>query len=241
MKNPGWANNRGSPPYISRNSSYQILPFPNAPAAMTFRAKATCGDEDGSISSLGLRSDFYVLKYVRTQEHTTKVPNLNPTWWLNYVFFTDQERGGKRGLLFHRWGGLGNHRYGMGFSGDTISVWDSLAFQPHFTAIAANVGFAFWSHDIGGHMPGGIEPELYLRWIQWGIFSPILRTHTTKNPGAERRIWAYPEPYADLMRQCFLRRYALQPYIYTEARKTYDTGLAFLHPLYFEWPEAPQA
>jgi alpha-glucosidase (family GH31 glycosyl hydrolase) len=175
------------------------------------------------------------------QEDTTAIPGLNPTWWLNYVFFTDQEREGKRALLFHRWGGLGNHRYEIGFSGDTISVWASLAFQPYFTATAANVGYAYWSHDIGGHMPGAIEPELYLRWIQWGIFSPILRTHTTKNPDAERRIWAYPEPYSDLMHGSFLRRYAMQPYIYTEARRTYDTGVAFLHPLYYDWPEAPQA
>jgi hypothetical protein len=68
-----------------------------------------------------------------------------------------------------------------------------------------------------------------------------LRTHTTKNPDAERRIWAYPEPCSDLMRDSFARRYAMQPYIYTEARKTYDTGLAFLHPLYYDWPEAPEA
>ena len=175
------------------------------------------------------------------QEDTTKLSGLNPTWWLNYIFFSDQQREAKRALLFHRWGGLGNHRYQIGFSGDTISVWDSLAFQPYFTATAANVGYAYWSHDIGGHMPGAIDPELYLRWIQWGIFSPILRTHTTKNPEAERRIWAYPEPYSDLMRDCFTRRYAMQPYIYTEARKTYDTGLAFLHPLYYDWPEAPEA
>ncbi|MGC0775860.1 MAG: TIM-barrel domain-containing protein [Candidatus Acidiferrum sp.] len=183
--------------------------------------------------------DFFWLDW--QQEDTTKIAGLNPTWWLNHVFFTDQEREGKRALLFHRWGGLGNHRYQIGFSGDTISVWDSLAFQPYFTATAANVGYAYWSHDIGGHMPGAIEPELYLRWIQWGIFSPILRTHTTKNPDAERRIWAYPEPYSDLMQQSFTRRYAMQPYIYTEARKTYDTGLAFLRPLYYDWPEAPQA
>jgi alpha-glucosidase (family GH31 glycosyl hydrolase) len=175
------------------------------------------------------------------QEDTTSIAGLNPTWWLNYVFFTDQQRQGKRALLFHRWGGLGNHRYQIGFSGDTISVWDSLAFQPYFTATAANVGYAYWSHDIGGHMPGAIEPELYLRWIQWGSLSPILRTHTTKNPDAERRIWAYPEPYSDLMRESFARRYALQPYIYTEARKTFDTGLALLHPLYYDWPDAPQA
>jgi alpha-glucosidase len=183
--------------------------------------------------------DFWWLDW--QQEPTTKLANVNPTWWLNYVHFTDQEREGKRPLLFHRWGGLGNHRYQIGFSGDTVSVWDSLAFQPWFTATAANVGYAYWSHDIGGHMPGAVDPELYTRWVQFGVFSPILRTHTTKNPDSERRIWAYPEPYSSILRSSFQLRYALQPYIYTEARKTYDTGVAFLRPLYYEWPDANEA
>ena len=183
--------------------------------------------------------DFWWLDW--QQEPNTKTAGVSPTWWLNYVHFTDQEREGKRPLLFHRWGGLGNHRYQIGFSGDTISVWDSLAFQPWFTATAANVGYAYWSHDIGGHMPGAVDPELYTRWIQFGTFSPILRTHTTKNPDSERRIWAYPEPYSDIMRDEFHLRYALIPYIYTEARRTYDTGVAFLRPLYYDWPEAEQA
>ncbi|MFY9936426.1 MAG: TIM-barrel domain-containing protein [Silvibacterium sp.] len=183
--------------------------------------------------------DFWWLDW--QQEANTQTPGVSPTWWLNYVHFSDQEREGKRPLLFHRWGGLGNHRYQIGFSGDTISVWDSLAFQPWFTATAANVGYAYWSHDIGGHMPGGVEPELYTRWIQFGVYSPILRTHTTKNPDSERRIWAYPEPYSGIMRESFHRRYAMQPYIYSESRRTYDTGVAFLRPLYYDWPEAGEA
>jgi alpha-glucosidase len=120
-------------------------------------------------------------------------------------------------------------------------VWPSLAFQPWFTATAANVGYAYWSHDIGGHMPGAVEPELFTRWVQFGTFSPILRTHTTKNPDSERRIWAYPEPFSNILRSAFQLRYALQPYIYTEARRTYDTGVAFSRPLYYDWPEAPDA
>jgi len=183
--------------------------------------------------------DFWWLDW--QQEANTKTPGVSPTWWLNYVHFTDQQREGKRPLLFHRWGGLGNHRYQIGFSGDTISIWDSLAFQPWFTATAANVGYAYWSHDIGGHMPGAVDPELYTRWIQFGAFSPILRTHTTKNPDSERRIWAYPEPFSGIMRYTFHLRYAMEPYIYTESRRTYDTGTAFLHPLYYDWPEADAA
>ena len=183
--------------------------------------------------------DFWWLDW--QQQSTTDLPGVNPTWWLNYVHFTDQQREGKRPLLFHRWGGLGNHRYQIGFSGDTISVWDSLAFQPWFTATAANVGYAFWSHDIGGHMPGAVDPELYTRWIQFGVFSPILRTHTTKNPDSERRIWAYPEPYSAVMRNAYQLREAMQPYLYTEARRTYDTGVAFFRPLYYDWPEEDAA
>jgi len=178
--------------------------------------------------------DFWWLDW--QQEQKTALAGVMPTWWLNYVHFTDQQREGKRPMLFHRWGGLGNHRYQIGFSGDTISVWESLAFQPWFTATAANVGYAYWSHDIGGHMPGAVEPDLYTRWVQFGAFSPILRTHTGNNPDTERRIWAYPEPYASIMRAAFQMRYALQPYIYTEARRTYDTGVAFMRPLYYDWP-----
>ena len=180
--------------------------------------------------------DFWWLDW-QQDPMMTKLPAVSNTWWLNYMHFTDQQREGKRPLLFHRWGGLGNHRYQIGFSGDTVSVWDSLAFQPWFTATAANVGYAYWSHDIGGHMPGAVDPELFTRWVQFGGFSPILRTHTTKNPDSERRIWAYPEPYSSVLRSAFQLRYALQPYIYTEARRTYDTGVAFFRPLYYDWPE----
>jgi alpha-glucosidase (family GH31 glycosyl hydrolase) len=183
--------------------------------------------------------NFWWLDWQQTPD--TKLPGVNNTWWLNYLHFTEQQREGKRPLLFHRWGGLGNHRYQIGFSGDTVSVWDSLAFQPWFTATAANVGYAYWSHDIGGHMPGAVDPELYTRWVQFGAFSPILRTHTTKNPESERRIWAYPEPYSSILRSAFQLRYAMQPYLYTEARRTYDTGVAFLHPLYYDWPNSAPA
>ena len=179
--------------------------------------------------------DFWWLDW--QQQPNTKLPGVNNTWWLNYLHFTDQQREGKRPLLFHRWGGLGNHRYEIGFSGDTISVWPSLAFQPWFTATAANVGYAYWSHDIGGHMPGVVDPEIFTRWVEFGAFSPILRTHTSKNPDAERRIWAYPEPYSSILRSTFQLRHALVPYLYTEARRTFDTGVAFFRPLYYDWPE----
>jgi alpha-glucosidase len=174
-------------------------------------------------------------------DQLTSLPNAQPTWWLNYIHFTDQQREGKRPMILHRWGGLGNHRYQIAFSGDTNSSWEQLGFQFWFTATAANVGFAYWSHDIGGHLPGVIDPELLTRWVQFGGFGPILRTHFTRNPDAERRPWAQPEPYSDILRSAYQLRYALEPYTYTEARKTFDTGIAFFHPLYYDWPDADAA
>ena len=184
--------------------------------------------------------DFFWLDW--QQWSGTSIPGLTPTWWLNYVFFTDMQREGRaRPLIFHRWGGLGNHRYQIGFSGDAFSTWPALQFEEYFTATAANVAFDYWSHDIGGHQPGVVEPEMYTRWIQFGAFSPILRTHTTKNAKSERRIWAYPPAYAEAMRSAFALRYELIPYIYTAARRSYDTGVGLLRPLYYDWPDAPEA
>ena len=187
--------------------------------------------------------DFWWMDW--QQGEKTSIPGLDPLWWLNHLHWQDMknnpDRGNKRPLIFSRWGGLGNHRYQVGFSGDTFCNWASLAFQPYFTSTAGNVGYGYWSHDIGGHQPGAVAPELYTRWIQFGVFSPVLRTHTTTNPAAERRIWKFPARYFEAMRSAFRLRYELIPYIYTAARRAYDTGVSICRPLYYEWPELKEA
>ena len=184
--------------------------------------------------------DFWWLDW--QQWSTTQIPGVNPTFYLNYVFFSDMERQHKsRPLIFHRYGGLGNHRYQIGFSGDTWVTWKSLNFQPYFTITASNVGFGYWSHDIGGHMHGHSDPQLYTRWIQWGAFSPIFRTHCTKSPKIERRIWGYPFNYYKIMRRAELWRHSLIPYIYTASRETYETGVSICRPLYYNYPRRAEA
>ena len=69
----------------------------------------------------------------------------------------------------------------------------------------------------------------------------FLRTHSTRNAAAERRIWAFPEQFFNVARDAFHLRYALLPYIYTTARQAYDTGLPLNRPLYYEWPEHDEA
>ncbi|MDP4173981.1 MAG: glycoside hydrolase family 31 protein [Bacteroidota bacterium] len=186
--------------------------------------------------------DFWWLDWQQWRE-SKELKGLSNTWWLNYTFFTEMEREGlKRPLLFHRWGGLGNHRYQIGFSGDAYCTWDMLSFEPYFTATAANVGYGYWSHDIGGHIPVGnsTNPELYLRWIQFATFSPIVRTHCTKSAEIERRIWKFPDHF-EMMRDALQLRYALAPYIYNSARKAYETGLSICRPMYYDFPEKDEA
>jgi len=184
--------------------------------------------------------DFWWLDWQQWPE-ARQVRNLSNTWWLNHVFFTDMEKNSNnRPLLFHRWGGLGNHRYQIGFSGDTYITWQSLDYQSYFTPTASNVGYGYWSHDIGGHMGGIRDPELYLRWIQSGAFSPILRTHSTKSKDIERRMFMFPE-YYNMMLGALRTRYALNPYIYTAAREAFDSGVSLCRPMYYRYPEALQA
>ena len=185
--------------------------------------------------------DFWWLDW---QQNLTSqyVAGLGETFWCNHVFYNDMRlnRPDRRPLIFHRWGGMGSHRYPIGFSGDTYGTFGSLAFQPYFTATASNVCFGYWGHDLGGHMQiGDPNPELMLRWLQFGVFSPIFRTHGGSQAGTERRIWKY-ENFPSMLKCCNLR-YQLMPYIYTAARQAYDTGISICRPLYYEWPEANEA
>ena len=185
--------------------------------------------------------DFWWMDWQQGEE--TKLPGLDPLPWLNHLHWEDKAKRSKekRPLCFSRFGGLGSGRYPVGFSGDTVIAWETLAYQPYFTATAANVHYGYWSHDIGGHMPGTVPPELYLRWIQFGAYSPILRTHTTKDPNSERRIHEFPAEFSSLMIKAIKERYELVPYIYTECRKAMDTALSLCRPMYFEHSEEKEA
>ena len=186
--------------------------------------------------------DFWWMDW--QQGRTTEIEGVDPLWWLNHLHWEDmernRERAEKRPLIFSRWGGLGNHRYQIGFSGDTFNDWESLAFQPYFTATAGNVGYGYWSHDIGGHQPGPVEDELYARWVQYAVFSPVLRTHSGRDPRAERKIWTFRPDCFEVMREAFRFRYELIPYIYSATRQAHDEGISLCRPLYYEWPEADE-
>ncbi len=185
--------------------------------------------------------DFWWMDWQQGEQ--TSLPGLDPLWWLNHLHFLDLGRDGeRRPFVFSRWGGLGNHRYPIGFSGDTIISWESLAFQPYFTASAANVGYGWWSHDIGGHYGNTEEPELYTRWIQYGVFSPIFRLHATKTPFSDRRPWAFDNVRIfEATRSAMQLRHALIPYLYTMSWRYMNTNQAPIRPMYHDYPNAEAA
>ncbi|TCV93815.1 alpha-glucosidase (family GH31 glycosyl hydrolase) [Luteibacter rhizovicinus] len=193
--------------------------------------------------------DFWWLDWQQWAD-SKAMPGLSNTWWLNHVFFTEMQRhDDARGLIYHRWGGLGNHRYPIGFSGDSVITWTSLAYQPHFTAMASNVLYGYWSHDIGGHTfdksipreDRHLDPELYARWMQYGVFSPVFRTHSAKEASLHKEPWHFGPPYGDAIFDAIRLRYRLAPYIYGASRDAYDTGVSIVRPMYYDWPEHDMA
>ncbi|MRR29045.1 DUF5110 domain-containing protein [bacterium] len=184
--------------------------------------------------------DFWWMDY--QQKRSSKIPGLDPLWLLNHLHYQDLGRDGrKRPFVFSRWGGLGNHRYPIGFSGDTFVSWKTLAYQPYFTSTAANVAYGWWSHDIGGHMVKDQTPELYLRWVQFGVFSPIFRFHSTKKAELERRPWHKPERIYKATKHALQLRHALIPYIYSMAWRAHQTGISLVAPMYYGNMDEPQA
>ncbi len=166
----------------------------------------------------------------------SRIRGLDPLWMLNHIHFTDSGRDGRRPLTFSRYAGPGSHRYPVGFSGDTIATWESLDFQPSFTSTAANIGFFWWSHDIGGHMEGVTDPELITRWVQFGVLSPVNRLHSSASPFASKEP-SLLEPEARAIVGDFLRlRHVLLPYLYTAAWMSHRDGVGLVRPLYHDHP-----
>ncbi len=182
--------------------------------------------------------DFWWMDW--QQGCNTTIQNLDPLWSLNHFHHLDNALTHKP-LILSRYAGIGSHRYPLGFSGDTYITWDSLDFLPYFTATASNAGYTWWSHDIGGHMHGYSDSELYTRFVQFGVFSPINRLHCSNASVMTKE----PSTYmggAGLIAEEYLRlRHRMIPYLYSAAYETTDHGRALIEPLYYEYPRESRA
>lgn len=168
---------------------------------------------------------------------------VDPIQPLNHFHYHNMKKPdhSRRPFIFSRFAGPGSHRYPVGFSGDAIITWDSLQFQPEFTATASNIGFGYWSNDIGGHMFGERNDELATRWIQLGAFSPINRLHSTNNPWMSKEPWSYPGEACAAQTAALRLRHQLVPYLYSMSIRVTRDFEPLVQPLYWAEPERMEA
>lgn len=183
--------------------------------------------------------DFWWIDW--QQGSNCKIEGLDPLWIFNHFHFLDSGRNGKRPMTFSRYAGPGSHRYPVGFSGDTIITWDSLDFQPYFTETASNIGYGWWSHDIGGHMMGCKNDELEARWTQLGAFSPIMRLHSSNSEFNGKEPWRFKKEAEHAMTEALRLRHSMIPYLYTMNHRNYQDDLPVILPMYYEHPEEREA
>ncbi len=183
--------------------------------------------------------DFWWLDW--QQGSNTRVPGYDPLWMLNHYHYMDNGKNGKRPMDFSRFAGLGSHRYPIGFSGSTFITWESLDYQPWFTATASNVGYGWWSHDIGGHRNGYREDELTTRWVQYGVFSPIMRLHSSNEVFTGKEPWKFCADSERVMRRFLSLRHQLVPYLYTMNRRFHAENQPLVQPMYYQYPDKQEA
>ena len=160
--------------------------------------------------------------------------------WLNRCYYEYTRGDGKRGASYSRWGGIGDQKYPMHFSGDTGSTWECLRFEVEFTAQSSNVGLMYWGHDTGGFF-GERNPELYVRWTQFSAFSACLRAHSERAKELDRRPWKWGDAETKAMRTAYHLRSRFMPYLYSLAYSAYEDGLPMIAPMYLEYPEREEA
>ena len=108
-------------------------------------------------------------------------------------------------------------------------------------ATSSNIGYSWWSHDIGGHMKGYRDDEMQVRWLQLGVFSPILRLHSTNSDFQRKEPWCYNPEAERIMKDSLRLRHSLFPYLYTMNYRNHTQGQPLVQPMYYAHPQTENA
>ena len=183
--------------------------------------------------------DFWWIDW--QQGTNSEMEGLDPLWALNHYHYLDNTKDGKNALIMSRYSGVGSHRYPIGFSGDTSISWETLRLMPYFTSTSTNIGYTWWGHDIGGHHLGTKDDELYLRFLQFGVFNPINRMHCTNSELLTKEPWAYENGIGELVKNMLVLRHRMIPFLYNCNYLTHAEGLALCEPMYYQYPDCPES
>jgi len=157
-----------------------------------------------------------------------------------------QPESAKRVFILSRSAYAGAQRYGVtAWSGDVLSDWMTFQRQIPAGLNYAISGMPYWTTDIGGFISGGNlnDPkfrELFVRWFQFGAFSPIFRVHGTRNP-SENELWSYGPDAQKILVDYDDLRYRLMPYIYSEAWQVTSNHGTLMRPLVMDWRDDVEA
>jgi alpha-glucosidase (family GH31 glycosyl hydrolase) len=145
----------------------------------------------------------------------------------------------KRPFILMRSGYSGSQRFGMiPWTGDVNRTWGGLKPQVELTLQAGLQGIGYLHSDLGGFGGANDDPELYVRWLQYGVFQPVFRPHAQQEVASEA-IFKDPKTKA-LAKEAIDWRYRLLPYNYTLAYENSSTGIPLMRPVFMEYPKQMQ-
>ncbi len=138
-----------------------------------------------------------------------------------------------RPFILMRSGFAGSQRYGMiPWTGDVSRSWGGLKPQVELSLQMGILGMAYTHSDLGGFAGGEkFDKEMYIRWLQYGVFQPIFRPHAQDNIAPE--VVFHDKETQDILRKFIKLRYNLLPYNYTLAYQNSSTGMPLMRPLFF--------
>lgn len=172
--------------------------------------------------------DFYWIK------DFNKVSN-NDMFLLNHYQMYDMLRNfDNRPLTLSNYTGICDHRYSILYSGKQNVSWDTLAVIPRHNFSATNKGITWWAHDIGGYYKGIEESELFIRFVQLGIFSPILKFGSAECKYYKREPWKWDIKTYSIVKEYLTLRHQLVPYFYSLAYELYKNYQPLLRPIYYD-------
>lgn len=173
-----------------------------------------------------------------------RIRNLDAQFWTNHVYWRHvrENYADRRPMIFSRTAGFGAHRYPFHFTGDTWAYWEVLENLVEQTIRAGHLGQSYITHDIGGHLSPFLmlDPELYVRWVQFAVLNPIVRLHSGKQGpkiAGERRPWLYGPQVLHIFQTAMRMRMELVPYLYTMARESVTKCLPLVRSNPIERPD----
>lgn len=139
----------------------------------------------------------------------------------------------ERPFILMRAGYSGSQQFGIvPWSGDVNRTWGGLQSQPEISLQMGMQGIGYMHSDLGGFAGDNLDDDLYVRWLQYGVFQPIFRPHAQEEVPSEPVFRS--EKVKDLSRQAIDLRYQMLPYNYHLMFENTQTGKPLMRPLFFE-------